>query len=127
MPARIKAAIPKSNGETLILRLGDDGCLALYPHAEFDQLLKQINALSDRDQLNRQIKRAFFESVTEIELDSAGRFLVPRNFLQAVGIDKDAYVNGMGPIVEIWNPDTYNANRIEPGTGLTKMMDQTIS
>lgn len=127
LPARIKAAIPESNGDTLILRRGDDGCLALYPHAEFDKLLSQIDSLSDRDPVHRKIKRAFFAGITEVELDSAGRFLIPRTFLQAAGIDKDATVTGMGKFVEVWNPDKYAANKIDENEELTSLMDQEIS
>lgn len=126
LPARIKAAIPDFNGDTLVLRHGDDGCLALYPHVEFNKLLNQVNSLSDRDPLHRKIKRAFFEGMTEVELDSAGRFLIPKTFLQAAGIDKDASVNGMGSYVEIWNPDKYTANKIDDNDELTTLMDQNI-
>jgi MraZ protein len=61
LPAKIKAAIPDSNGDQLILRFGDDGCLALYTQVEFKKLLHQINSLSDRDPIQRRIKRGFLK------------------------------------------------------------------
>ncbi len=35
LPAKIKAAIPQANGMTLMLRMAEDKCLALYPLVEY--------------------------------------------------------------------------------------------
>lgn len=127
LPAKMKAAIPESNGDTLILRHGDDGCLALYTQVEFKKLLHQINALSDRDPIQRRIKRGFFESMTEVELDNAGRFLIPKTFLQKAGIDKDAILLGVGSFVEIWSPEKYGQNTITDQDELSNLMDKYLS
>lgn len=126
LPAKIKAAIPESNGAELILRYGDDGCLALYTQVKFKKLLHQVESLSDRDPIQRKIKRSFFESMTEVELDSAGRILIPRPFLQWSGIDKDAVVCGVNGLIEIWSPEKYQDNTLDPAE-LSKMMDQYLS
>lgn len=126
LPAKIKAAIPESNGAELILRLGDDGCLALYTQVKFKKLLHQVDSLSDRDPVQRKIKRSFFESMTEVEMDSAGRILIPKSFLQWSGIDKDAIVCGVGGLIEIWSPEKYQLNTLDQAE-LSKLMDQYIS
>lgn len=126
LPAKIKAAIPESNGNELILRQGDDGCLALYTQVEFKKLLHQISSLSDRDPIQRLIKRSFFESMTEVELDNAGRFLIPKSFLQWSEIDKDAILIGVGGFVEIWSPERYRKNIVPDQTELSKLMDQYL-
>jgi MraZ protein len=127
LPARIKAAIPDSNGSELIMRQGDDGCLALYTQVEFKKLFNQINSLSDRDPVQRMIKRSFFESMTEVELDNAGRFLIPKTFLTWAGIDKDAVVLGVGAFVEIWSPEKYQQNIVADQTELSKLLDKYLS
>ncbi|WP_194972884.1 division/cell wall cluster transcriptional repressor MraZ [Aquiflexum lacus] len=127
LPAKIKAAIPDSNGDQLILRFGDDGCLALYTQVEFKKLLHQINSLSDRDPIQRRIKRGFFESMTDVELDNAGRFLIPKVFLQRAGIDKDAIILGVGSFIEIWSPEKFEANSINDQDELSSLMDQYLS
>ncbi|MCH7410049.1 division/cell wall cluster transcriptional repressor MraZ [Belliella sp. DSM 111904] len=127
LPAKLKAAIPEVNGSSLYLRFGDDGCLALYPEQEFKKLYNKINGLSDRDPIHRRIKRSFFDSLVDVELDSAGRFLIPKNFLTYAGIDKEAYVNGVGSYIEIWSPEKYNKDVILDHAELTALMDQNIS
>lgn len=127
LPAKIKAAIPDSNGSELILRQGDDGCLALYTQVEFKKLLHQIGSLSDRDPVQRLIKRSFFESMTEVELDNAGRFLIPKTFMTWAGIDKDAILIGVGGFVEIWSPEKYHQNIVADQAELSKLMDKYLS
>ncbi|RPA70102.1 division/cell wall cluster transcriptional repressor MraZ [Cyclobacteriaceae bacterium YHN15] len=127
LPAKIKAAIPDSNGNELILRQGDDGCLALFTQVEFKKLLHQISALSDRDPVQRLIKRSFFESMTEVELDNAGRFLIPKTFMTWAGIDKDAVLIGVGGFVEIWSPEKYQENIVADQAELSKLMDKYLS
>lgn len=127
LPAKMKAAIPDSNGNELILRQGDDGCLALYTQVEFKKLLHQISSLSDRDPVQRLIKRSFFESMTEVELDNAGRFLIPKTFMTWAGIDKDAVLIGVGGFVEIWSPEKYQQNIVADQGELSKLMDKYLS
>ncbi|WP_291779316.1 division/cell wall cluster transcriptional repressor MraZ [Cecembia sp.] len=127
LPAKIKAAIPESNGSELILRQGDDGCLALYTQIEFKKLLHQISSLSDRDPVQRLIKRSFFESMTEVELDNAGRFLIPKTFSMWAGIDKDAILIGVGGFIEIWSPEKYRQNIVADQAELSQLMDKYLS
>ncbi|MCH7403827.1 division/cell wall cluster transcriptional repressor MraZ [Belliella kenyensis] len=127
LPAKLKAAIPDVTGGSLYLRFGDDGCLALYPEQEFKKLYNKINGLSDRDPIHRRIKRSFFDGLVDVELDSAGRFLIPKNFLAYAGIDKEAYVNGVGSYIEIWSPEKYEKNMILDQAELTALMDQHLS
>ncbi len=127
LPAKIKAAIPDSNGSELIMRQGDDGCLALYTQIEFKKLFNQINSLSDRDPVQRRIKRSFFEGMTEVELDNAGRFLIPKSFMVWAGIDKDAIVLGVGAFVEIWSPERYQQNIVADQTELSQLLDKYLS
>ncbi len=127
LPAKIKAAIPESNGSELMLRLGDDGCLVLYPMMEFKKLYNQVNALNSLNEEQRMVKRSFFRGNTDVELDSAGRILIPKTFLRYAEIDNEAVVVGMGGSVEIWNPDKYLKNIITDPSELSKLMEKHLS
>ncbi len=41
----------------------------------------------------------------EVELDNAGRFLIPKSMKQAVKIGKEVKVVGVGNRMEIWDPE----------------------
>jgi MraZ protein len=65
--------------------------------------------------------------MTEVELDNAGRFLIPKTFMTWAGIDKDAVLIGVGGFVEIWSPEKYQQNIVADQGELSKLMDKYLS
>ncbi len=127
LPAKLKAAIPDSNGVELMLRLDTDGCLLLYTMLEFKKLFNKVNALNSHNEEQKLLKRSFFRGNSEVEMDSAGRILIPRTYLKHAYIDKDAVVVGMGSYLEIWNPDKYLENIITDSSELSRLMEKYLS
>lgn len=40
-----------------------------------------------------------------MELDNTGRFIIPKHMMQAVRIEKEVKVVGVGNRMEVWNPE----------------------
>jgi MraZ protein len=127
LPAKIKAAIPEANGSALMLRMAEDKCLALYPIVEYKKLENQIKSLSINNAEQRMLQRSFFISSVEVELDSAGRLLIPKVFQNYASLEKEIIVVGMGARIEIWNPDTYLQNIIADPADLSSLMEKYLS
>ncbi|WP_186754385.1 division/cell wall cluster transcriptional repressor MraZ [Echinicola salinicaeni] len=107
LPAKLKAALPETYGNELVMRRGFDPCLVLYPMNEYRKLDSQVSALDDFDVDKRRFKRNFYRGNTEVELDSTGRFLIPKPLLRFADITKEVVVVGMGKTIEIWDPERY--------------------
>jgi len=127
LPAKIKAAIPEANGSALMLRMAEDKCLALYPIVEYKKLENQIKSLSINNAEQRMLQRSFFISSVEVELDSAGRLLIPRVFQNYASLEKELVVVGMGSRIEIWNPNTYLQHIISDPADLSSLMEKYLS
>lgn len=127
LPAKIKSAIPEANGQTLMLRMAEDKCLALYPMVEYKKLENQIKSLNINNPEQRMLQRSFFNSVVEVELDAAGRLLIPKLYQIYAGLDKDVVVVGMGPRIELWNPDNYLKHIIKDPADLSSLMEKYLS
>ncbi|QYH40966.1 division/cell wall cluster transcriptional repressor MraZ [Algoriphagus sp. NBT04N3] len=127
LPSKIKGAIPEANGTTLMLRMAEDKCLALYPMVEFKKLENQIKALSINNPEQRMLQRTFFITSVEVELDNAGRLLIPKLYQTYAGLEKDVVVVGMGSRIEIWNPQNYLNNIIEDPADLSSLMEKYLS
>jgi MraZ protein len=127
LPAKIKAAIPEANGSALMLRMAGDKCLALYPIVEYKKLENQIKSLSINNAEQRMLQRSFFISSVEVELDSAGRLLIPKVFQKYASLEKELVVVGMGSRIEIWNPDTYLQHIISDPADLSSLMEKYLS
>ncbi|MBD8490200.1 division/cell wall cluster transcriptional repressor MraZ [Echinicola sp. CAU 1574] len=108
LPAKLKAALPETYGNELVMRRGFDPCLVLYPMSEYRKLDAKVSALDDFDPKQRNFKRSFYRGNTEVELDTTGRFSIPKPLLHFAEITKEVVVVGMGKTIEIWNPQKYD-------------------
>jgi MraZ protein len=113
LPARIKSSLPESSGNELVLRRGFEPCLVLYPMVEYKKIFNKVAGLSEFNEEYRKLQRNFFRGNTTVELDSMGRFLIPKLMLNYAGLEKEAIVVGMGNRIEIWNPERYEEHLIQ--------------
>jgi MraZ protein len=126
LPSRIKAQLPEGGGHELVIRRGFEQCLVLYPMVEFKKVFSKISGLSEFNEEYRKLQRNFFSGTVTVELDSNGRFLIPKNMLTYSNIDKDVILVGMGNKVEIWNPSIYEKYQIQDPSELSKLAQKHL-
>jgi MraZ protein len=108
LPAKIKNNLPESSGNELVIRRGFEPCLVLYPMVEYKKIFSKISALNEFNAEYRNLQRNFFRGNAIVELDNAGRILLPKNMLAFAGLEKESIVVGMGNRVEIWDASKYD-------------------
>jgi MraZ protein len=109
LPARIKVKLPEASGNTIVITRGFESCIVLYPLSEWQKVFSKIASLNEFTAEYRNLQRNILRGATEEELDSNGRFLIPKTLLKHAQIDKEAIVVGMGNRIEVWNPGLYNS------------------
>ena len=128
LPARIKAQLPpEGDSQELAIRRGFEPCLIVYPMVEFKKVFSKISGLNDFNEEGRKLQRNFLAGVVTVELDSNGRFLIPKNMLTYAQIDKDAMLVGTGSKVEIWNPTIYEKHLIQDPSELSKLAEKYLN
>jgi MraZ protein len=109
LPAKIKSAMPEAAiGAELVIRMGFEPCLVLYPMVEYKKIFSQIAGLNEFNEEGRSLQRNFFRGNALVDLDANGRILIPRNMIAYAGLDKEMMVVGMGNRIEIWDAERYN-------------------
>jgi len=95
-------------------------CLVLYPKPEWDKVNTEMSRLSRYDRKHQVFQRKFMMGATKIDLDSAGRMLIPSILIEFAGIDpkqeNEVIVSGLGEKIEIWSMKNYN-DQIMGGDG----------
>ena len=127
LPARIKAQLPENGGSELVIRRGFEQCLILYPMVEFKKVFSKISGLSEFNEEYRTLQRNFFSGTATVEMDNAGRFLIPKNMLTYAQLEKDLILVGMGNKVEIWNPALYEKHLIQDPGELSKLAEKYLN
>ena len=82
-------------------------CLELYPMAEWDLESKRINSLNRFVKKNVDFIRKFMAGVKTVELDTAGRLLIPKDLISYAMIKKEIVLASVVNKIEIWDKAEY--------------------
>src|SRR3984957_10700187 len=107
LPVGFKKQLPEDGPTQFVINRGFEKCLSLYPMKSWEPIFARISQLNDFDPEIRQFKRYFLNGATIMELDSAGRLLVPQNLKPHAGLEKDIVLLATGRIIEIWDKSKY--------------------
>ena len=91
-------------------------CLELYPMSEWEALMQKMNKLNRFKKKNNDFIRRFTAGVKTIEMDSAGRLLIPKDLIAFSNISKDLVISSAINIIEIWDKSKYE-QAIDNATG----------
>jgi MraZ protein len=87
----------------------EHGCLWLFPHAEWEQVRDQVNALPSVKAAHRNLQMKLVGAAALVEPDSAARILLPASQRGTAGIEKKAVLLGMGNKFELWSEQAHLA------------------
>jgi MraZ protein len=82
-------------------------CLELYPAPEWAAESERINKLNRFRKKNVDFIRKFMAGVKMVELDAAGRILIPKDLVKYGGISKEVVLASVVNKIEIWDKDQY--------------------
>lgn len=107
LPSGFKKQLPDSGAEPFVLNRGLEKCLSLYTSKSWKPLFTDLSKLNDFDPKVRQFKRYFLNGATQVELDNAGRLLLPKNLIEYAGLERDIVLVSAIDKIEIWDKGKY--------------------
>lgn len=106
-PSGFKKQLPGDENFSFVINRGFEKCLTLYPLQTWKPIFKEISQLNDFDPKVREFRRYFFNGATQVELDNAGRLLLPKNLLDHASLSKDIVLVSATNKIEIWDKIKY--------------------
>lgn len=107
LPAGFKKQLQEEAGNQFVINRGFEKCLTLYPMKSWEPIFSELSKLNDFDPKVREFRRYFLNGATTLELDSAGRLLVPPNLKEHAGLEKDIVLASAMNKIEIWDKGKY--------------------
>lgn len=107
MPGALRKQLPKGEGDKYVISRGFENCLTMYPWQTWEKLNAQLAKLNDFNPKVREFKRLFLNGAIHVELDAAGRLLLPKNLAAYADLNKDVTVCAQGNKIELWNSKNY--------------------
>ncbi len=104
LPAGFRKQLPADcTPNKFVVNRGIDKCIVLYTMEDWAVEVEKINRLNEYDPQERLFKRMFMSGVATIELDSAGRLMLPKQLILYAQIDKDMTISAQGNKIELWD------------------------
>ncbi len=100
LPKKIRELL---KGNVFILTKGYDNCLSGYDKEDWEMRAKNLFQSSLLETENIDKKRFLFSSISYLEVDDQGRFVIPKNLLSYAEISDEVIFIGVGDHFEIWN------------------------
>lgn len=107
LPAKFR----KEMGKKVVMTHGLDGCLYLYTAKSWEKISREF---ADRPLLSKEaraLNRFFLGGAHEIDVDSAGRMLIPDSLKNFAELRDTVVLAGVSTHVEVWNDTRWEVER----------------
>ncbi len=121
LPAKFR----KEVGRKVVVTRGLDACLFMFPLLAWKKIAEKVSNLPVGQADTRGMSRFLLAGAVEVEVDQAGRILIPDFLKDFANLRSRVVLAGVSDRVEIWNEKTWDEykKRIERGAD---QMAQTL-
>lgn len=101
-------------------------CLELYPKNEWDVEMQKVNKLNRYVKKNNDFIRLFMAGVRMVDVDDAGRLLIPKDLAKIAGISKDLVLSSAVNYIEVWDKDLYEASISDASQDFSALAEEVM-
>jgi len=109
LPAKFR----KELGKTVVITKGLDSVIFLYSQKEWKKFSENVSDLSMGQSDTRAFSRHFLGGASEVDIDSAGRILIPDFLKDLAQLDSKVMVVGMVSRIELWDEERWNKSQAD--------------
>lgn len=110
LPAAFRKQLPEgAEAEGFVVSRGMEGCISFYTRAAWEAFSNKLMKLNEFNPKALRVKRVLLSGATPLELDSAGRVLLPKALQEYAQMQKHVIFAAQGDKVELWDKDKYYA------------------
>lgn len=108
IPAKYRDALVAHCNGRLVITADPSKCLLIYPQPAWEPIEQKLNSLSSFNPRTRSLQRLLVGNASDVEMDGAGRILVPGKLREFADLDKDVVLVGQGAKFELWDEEKWN-------------------
>ncbi|HRG88578.1 MAG TPA: division/cell wall cluster transcriptional repressor MraZ [Chitinophagales bacterium] len=109
LPSVLRKQVPAGDGSRFMLAKDIEDCLVIYPMktwAKTEAILQKLHPFNTNHQ---KFINAVTTGLTEVDIDSADRFLVSTTLKKYLGTSKDIVLKGKFDRIQVWDANKYEA------------------
>ena len=109
VPAKHREALAAGRSGRLVITADLSHCLLLYPLSAWEPIEAELMKFSSFNDQIRGLQRLLVGYADEVDLDSAGRILVPPALRRYAYLDRQIVLVGQGHKFELWDEARWHA------------------
>ena len=114
LPARSRELVMAASEGRIVATIDmREACLLLYPLGAWEAVQAKLEGLSNIEPQARLLQRLLIGHATDLELDSAGRLLLPSMLRDYAQLQKKLVLVGQGNKIEIWSAELWQTRLTE--------------
>lgn len=106
LPKRIREQMGEATNQLFVAQ-GMDQCLWLYDKSALEHLSQKLDQVPATDSEARIFRRLFFAQMEAVDIDKAGRILVPDRLVDFAGLKHEVVLLGVRDHLELWAADRW--------------------
>ena len=106
LPGNLKKQMPEGTS-TIVISRGFEKCLLLYPLKAWETIEEKIKKLNEFNPKVSQFRTLFVGGASYVDLDTAGRILLPPSLREYAGLGKDILLASDIDKIKIWDSGKY--------------------
>jgi MraZ protein len=107
LPRRLREQLGEP--ATLFVTPGPDQCLWLYTHDALERLAEKLDQAPATDAEARVFRRLYFAQTEAVDIDRAGRVLVPERLVSFANLRHEVVLIGVRDHLELWDGERWQA------------------
>ena len=110
IPAKYRDILQEITAGRITVTLESAQCLLIFPEIEWQKVREKVQNLPNSlHPLVKSYQRLVLGYAENLELDKAGRILLPATLKNMAKLDHETVLVGMGNRFELWNKDSWQA------------------
>ena len=107
-PSSLKKQLKNVMGDGFVIKRSVfNKCLEIHPMSEWNKVVNQVNRLNRFVKKNNDFIRSYMSGLRVVEIDGAGRFLIPKDLYLFADLQKELVLSSSVNMIEIWDKDKY--------------------
>lgn len=100
-------------GRRIVMTRGLDKCLVVFSPKGWERMAEKLQSLSFVDADTRGFNRFMLSGAAEVDVDAAGRILIPDHQMEYANLKKEVVFAGISDHVEAWDASRWQAYKAE--------------
>jgi MraZ protein len=126
-PAALKKQLNNVLGDGFVIKRSVfNKCLEIHPMEEWNVVVEQVNKLNRFVKKNNDFIRSYMSGLKVVDVDSSGRFLIPKDLYLFADLDKEIVLSSSVNMIEIWDKEKYEISVAETLVGFGDLAEQVM-